>query len=319
MRIAVLDDYQGVALEMADWGSLGEEITVFRETVTDHAKLVAQLSPFGIVCLMRERTPFPARLMEALPNLRLIVTTGPRNLAIDLEAARKRGITVCGTGSRKTSTSELAMTMILALSRRILPEALSMRDGGWQVGLGRDLAGLTLGLVGLGTIGAQMSRLGQAFGMEVAAWSQNLTEARCAELGVRRMESLTALMAASDAVSVHLVLSDRTRGLIGREAFAAMREGAIFVNTSRAPIADTQALVEGLRAGRPAMVGLDVYDVEPLPADDPLRDRALIDEGRLLLTPHIGYVTEATWRVFYTETVEAIAAWKAGAPVRVLA
>jgi phosphoglycerate dehydrogenase-like enzyme len=318
LRIAVLDDYAGVALEMADWASLGGEVSVFRDTLTDEDALAARLAPFDVICLMRERTPMPASLIARLPALKLIVTSGPRNLSIDLAAARARGITVCGTGSRKTSTSELAMLLILALARGLMPEAASMRAGGWQIGIGRDLHGLTLGLVGLGTIGAQMAALGRAFGMQVIAWSRNLTQARCAELGVGYRAELTALMADADAVSIHLVLSERTTGLIGAEVLSAMKPDGILVNTSRGPIIDDAALLAALRAEPGRRAGLDVFDVEPPPTSHPLRDTALIDAGRLLLTPHIGYVTEATWRLFYGQTVEAIAAWAAGAPIREL-
>jgi phosphoglycerate dehydrogenase-like enzyme len=318
LKIAILDDYAGVALQMADWPSLGAEVSVFRDTLIDEDALAARLAPFDVICLMRERTPMPASLITRLPALKLIVTSGPRNLSIDLAAAKARGITVCGTGSRKTSTSELAMLLTLALARGLMPEAASMRAGGWQIGIGRDLHGLTLGLVGLGTIGAQMAALGRAFGMQVIAWSRNLTQARCAELGVGYRAELRALMADADAVSIHLVLSERTTGLIGAEAMSAMKPDGILVNTSRGPIIDDGALLAALRAEPGRRAGLDVFDVEPLPASHPLRDTALMDAGRLLLTPHIGYVTEPTWRLFYGQTVEAIAAWAAGAPIREL-
>ncbi len=315
MKIAVLDDYAGVAKGLADWDSLGAEVTFFHDAIGDPA---ARLAPFEVICLMRERTPMPAALIEALPKLGLIVTSGPRNAAIDLDAARARGIPVSGTGSRKTTTSELAMLLILALSRRLVPEASHMARHGWQQGMGRDLAGQTLGLIGLGNIGAQMAALGRGFGMDVIAWSQNLTDARAAEVGVRRVPELESLMGQADVVSVHLVLSERSRGLIGAAAFAASKPGQIFVNTARGPIVQTDALLAGLRAGRPQAAGLDVFDAEPLPMDDPLRDAALIAEGRLLLTPHLGYTTEATFRRFYREMVEDIAAWQAGAPIRLL-
>ena len=210
------------------------------------------------------------------------------------------------------------MTMLLALSRRLLPEVNAMQSSGWQTGLGRDLAGQTLGLIGLGKIGAQMVALGKAFGMDVRAWSTNLQAERCAELGVTQCASLEELMATSDATSVHLVLSERSRGLIGASAFEAMKPGAIFINTSRGPIADNQALITSLHNNQTCMAGIDVFDEEPLPLDHPMRDQKLIDEGRLLLTPHLGYVTEQTWRVFYQHTVDAIAAWRDGAPIRVL-
>lgn len=316
MKIAILDDYAGRALGLAGWDRLGAEIAVFADTITEFEALVDRLAPFDVICLMRERTPMPAALIEALPNLKLIVTSGPRNAAIDLAAARARGIAISGTRSRKTTTSELAMLLILALNRRLLPEVAQMAAEGWQQGIGRDLAGLTLGLIGLGKIGEQMAGLGRAFGMDVVAWSQNLTDARADEVGVVRAESLQALMAVSDVASVHLVLGDRTRELVGAEAFAAAKPGQVFVNTSRGPIVDTDALLAGLSAGRPWAAGLDVYDVEPLPMDHPLRDPGLVAEGRLLLAPHLGYTTEATFRLFYEEMVEAIEAWAAGAPIR---
>jgi len=317
MKIAVLDDYADVARNLADWSGLGD-VTVFHNTLSDREELAARLSPFDVVCLMRERTLLTADLIRALPRLRLIVTSGPRNAAIDLVAAADCGVTVCGTQSRKTTTSELAVLLMLALNRRLLPEVASLSAGGWQTGLGRDLAGLTLGLVGLGTIGAQMAAFGHAFGMDVAAWSTNLTDARCAELGVTRAPTLHGLMATSDIVSVHLVLSDRTRGLINAAAFAAMKPEAVFINTSRAAIHDTPALLAGLHAGRPAMAGLDVFDDEPLSPADPLHDAELRASGRLLLTPHLGYTTEATFRLFYTQTAEAIRAYAAGTPIRQL-
>ncbi|MEL6769405.1 MAG: D-2-hydroxyacid dehydrogenase family protein [Pseudomonadota bacterium] len=321
MRIAVLDDYQGVALDLADWSELeaeGAEITVFDDTIGGDA-LIERLQPFEVVCLMRERTPFPAAVIGALPKLRLIVTTGARNLSIDTAAARARGITVSGTASRGPTTSQFTMALILAATRRILPEGNAMAEGGWQRGLGRDLDGLTLGLIGLGRLGAQVAALARPFGVNLIAWSENLTDERCGEVGgVRRMESLAALMAEADIASIHLLLSDRTRGLIGADALARMKPDALLVNTSRGPIVDWRALLDALHAGRPGMAAVDVYDGEPLPADHPLRDRALIDAGRLLLTPHTGYVSEQTYRTFYRETVEAIEAWHAGRPIREL-
>jgi phosphoglycerate dehydrogenase-like enzyme len=318
MKIAVLDDYTNDALSLADWSGLGD-VTVYNDTLADPAALIARLLPYDAICMMRERTPLPAPILQALPNLRLVVTTGPRNASIDLEAAKACGITVCGTQSRKTTTSELAVLLMLALNRRLMPEVASLSAGGWQTGLGRDLAGLRLGLIGLGNIGAQMATFGRAFGMEVSAWSSNLTDARCDELGVTKAGNLHDLMAVSDVVSVHLVLSDRTRGLINAAAFDAMKPQAVFLNTSRAPIHDTAALLAGLHRGQPAMAGIDVFDAEPLPVDDPLHDAALISSGRLLLTPHLGYTTEATFRLFYQQTVEALRAYQSGAPIRVLA
>lgn len=318
MAVAILDDYAGAALRLADWSGLGE-ITVFTGTITDPAALVARLMPFEVICLMRERTPMPAALIEALPNLRLIVTSGPRNAAIDVAAAKARGITVCGTESRKTTTSELSILMMLALNRRLLPEVAALNAGGWQAGLGRDVAGLTLGLVGLGNIGAQMAVLGKALGMEIAAWSQNLTEERCTSLGVQRMASLGDLLAVSDVASVHLVLSERTTSLIDRAALSSAKPGMVLINTSRGPIVDSAAVLDWLRRDPTAKAGLDVFDTEPLPQDDPLRADDLISAGRLLLTPHLGYTVEATFRLFYTQAAEAIRAWQAGKPIRVIA
>jgi phosphoglycerate dehydrogenase-like enzyme len=317
MKIAILDDYADAARRLADWEGLGE-ISVFHDTITDAEALIARLAPFDVICVMRERTPLPAEILAHLPKLRLIVTTGARNGSIDLATATAKGITICGTQSRKTTTAELSMALMLALNRRIVPEAQSLAHGGWQSGLGRDLAGLTLGLVGLGNIGAQMAALGRAFGMEVAAWSQNLTSERCAEHGVMHCPSLRALMQMSDVVSVHLVLSARSRGLIDAEALAAMKPGAVLINTARGPIVDQLALLNGLRAGRPAMAGIDVFDPEPLPVPHPLRDPELIASGRLLLTPHLGYSTEENFALFYRQTAEAVRAWQAGAPIRVI-
>ena len=300
---------------MADWSRLDGEVSVFRDTISGPA-LVERLKPFDVVCLMRERTPFPAELIAALPNLRLIVTTGHRNLSIDVAAANARGVPVCGTESRAPSTAQLAMTLILAASRGLVREAVSMRDGGWQAGLGRDLHGLTLGIIGLGRQGAQVAALARAFGMEILAWSANLTEARCAEVGVRRAPTLNALLEAADVASIHLVLSERSRGLIGAPELARMKPDALLVNTSRGPIVDWRALLDGLRAGRPGAAAIDVYDEEPLPADHALRDRPLIDAGKLLLTPHIGYVSRQNYGVFYRQTLEAVEAWARGAPVR---
>lgn len=318
MKIAVLDDYQKQALKLADWDRLDAEVTVFEDTITDHAALVERLRPFEVICLMRERTPMGAELIAALPGLKLIVTTGARNQSIDIAAAAARGVVVSGTESRGTTAAELAMLLILALSRRLLPEALSMATGGWQIGLGRDLHGLTLGLIGLGRLGGQVAALAQPFGMKVIAWSENLTDARCREAGVARAASLTDLMARADAVSVHLVLSERTRGLIGARELGWMKRDAVLVNTSRGPIVESRALLAALENGRLGGAAIDVYDTEPLPPDDPLRHEALIAGGRLLPTPHIGYVTRQTYRLFYEQTVEAIAAWKQGAPIRVI-
>lgn len=318
MKIAILDDYVGAALSLADWQGLGDDVTVFRDTVCG-AALIERLQPFEVICAMRERTPLTADVIGALPSLRLIVTTGMRNAAIDMAAATSRGITVCGTASRAAATAHLTMTLMLAALRGLTVEARSMRDGGWQAGLGRDLAGLRLGLIGLGNQGAAVARLAQAFGMDVEAWSENLTDARCAEVGVARVKTLDELLARSDVASVHLVLSERSRGLIDARRMALMKPDALLLNTSRGPILDEAAIVPALEAGRPGFVALDVFGDEPLPQASPLRSKPLMDSGRLLITPHLGYASRQTLQIMYNQTVEAIAAWKAGNPVRVLA
>jgi phosphoglycerate dehydrogenase-like enzyme len=318
MKLAILDDYADVARDLGDWSAVDAEVTVFNAPIPPE-RLAQTLSPFDALVVMRERTPIRQGLIEALPNLKLIVTTGPRNAAIDSAFAASRGITVCGTASRPVATAQLTMAVILAATRNLVPQANSMRNGGWQTGLGRDLDGLKLGLIGLGKQGAGVARLAQAFGMEIAAWSQNLTDARCAEIGVSRAESLDALLRDADVVSIHVVLSDRTRGLIGAEHLAMMKPDALLVNTSRGPIVDEAAILPALRAGRPGQVALDVFAEEPPAGNHPLRDRALIDEGRLLLTPHLGYATRQTYATMYAQAAESVAAWLAGAPLRVIA
>jgi phosphoglycerate dehydrogenase-like enzyme len=318
MRIAILDDWADSARDMADWGNLSGQVTFFNDTLHDEDAMVARLAPFDVICLMRERSKMPASLIARLPQLRLIVTTGMRNLALDVDAAKARGIVVCGTQTRKTTASELAMTLILSMARRLIPQAQTIAAGGWQHGLGRDLDGMTLGLIGAGAIGAQMVERARPFGMHIVAWSQNLTDERCAQLQIARASSLGDLMAQSDVVSIHTVLSDRTRHLVDKAALDAMKPDAMLVNTSRAGIVDTQALLDALRAEPARCAALDVFDVEPLPKTDPIRDKALIDAGQLLLTPHIGYVTETTWRLFYAQTFAAIQAFHAGHPIRQL-
>ncbi|HEY5789915.1 MAG TPA: D-2-hydroxyacid dehydrogenase family protein [Gammaproteobacteria bacterium] len=313
-RIAILDDYQGVALELADWGSLpgAPEIRVFREPFADEAAAAAALAGYEVVCAMRERTPFPRSLFEQLPQLRLLVTTGMRNLAIDLDAARDHGVTVCGTASPGHPAAELAWGLVLALSRHIVSEDTRLRAGRWQTTLGSALHGRTLGVLGLGRLGGWVAGYGKAFGMRVLAWSTNLDDARCAEVGVERA-GLDALLGEADVVSIHLVLGARYRGLLGARELGLMKPTALLVNTSRGPIVDEAALVAALGAGRLGGAGLDVYAREPLAADHPL-----LALPNTVLTSHVGYVTEQTYRVFYGETVEAITAWLAGRPVRVL-
>jgi phosphoglycerate dehydrogenase-like enzyme len=313
-RIAVLDDYQSVAADFCDWSTVPGpvDVTTFSDTITDEDALAERLEPFDVVVAMRERTAFPRRLLERLPHLKLLVTTGMRNKSIDTAAADERGITVCGTGSQPTATAELTWALILATVRHIPQEDAGVRAGGWQQTIGGDLAGSRLGVVGLGRLGTQVARIGQAFGMDVVAWSQNLTDERAAEHGVRRVER-EELFGTADVVTVHLLWSKRTRGLIGADDFARMKPSAVFVNTSRGPIVQTQALVDALQEGRIAGAGLDVYDQEPLPPDSPLRNLP-----RTVLTPHLGYVTRNTYEVFYGEAVEDVAAWVAGTPIRVI-
>jgi phosphoglycerate dehydrogenase-like enzyme len=314
-RCVVLDDYQGVALSMADWSGLAGdvEITVLREHIADFDELVAALADAEIVVSMRERTPFPAELFAALPKLELLVTTAMRNAAIDLAAAAENGVTVCGTGYVGTPTVELTWALILGLARNLAAESAGFRAGGWQTTVGTDLHGATLGLLGLGRLGSGVAKVAQAFGMNVTAWSQNLTAQRAAEVGVTLAPSKLDLIAGADFVSIHLVLSRRSRHLVDAEALAALKPTAYLVNTSRAGIIDTAALVEALRAERFAGAGLDVYDVEPLPAADVLRTLP-----NVLGTPHLGYVTRNTYGVFYPDIVADIAAFVAGSPIRQL-
>ncbi len=314
MNIAILDDYHNVSERMADWNTLPSSVrlTVFNAPIGDLDALAEALADFEVLCVMRERTPITAELMQRLPKLELIVTTGKRNNAIDLEAARARRITVCGTDSPGHATSELTMGLMLALSRRIISENQTLSQGGWQNYLGRDLSGATLGLLGLGRLGGQVARLGQAFGMRTIAWSENLTEARAAELDVTRVEK-DELFSQSDFISIHLKLSARTTALVGAEELRLMKRDACLINTSRGPIIDSRALADALTSRRIGGAALDVFDVEPLPADNILRDIP-----NLILTPHIGYVTRETYQVFYSQTVEAIAAYLDGKPIRLL-
>lgn len=317
LRIAVLDDYANVARRFADWPP-GDEVTVFRRTITDPDALAAALAPFDVLCLMRERTPLDGALIRALPRLKLIVTSGARNLSIDMAAAAARGIPVCGTQSRASTTAEYVMALMLALTRRIVPEANAAAAGGWQTGMGRDLSGLTLGIAGYGRIGRKVAELARPFGVEVLAWSRSLTAERAAAEGVAHAPDLDALLGASDILSVNLVLSEATRGLIGARELALMRPDALLLNTARGPIVQVAPLLEALRAGRLGGAALDVHDIEPLPPGAPVLDRALIDSGRLLVTPHLGYVSAQAFRMFHRQSVEAILAWKAGRPIRVI-
>ncbi|WP_017537591.1 D-2-hydroxyacid dehydrogenase family protein [Nocardiopsis halophila] len=316
LRCAVLDDYQGVALSTADWSPLQGrvDVRVLRRPIADPDELAAEIGDCEIVVAMRERTPFGAALLGRLPRLRLLVTTGRRNASIDLEAAEAAGVTVCGTSSTISPTAELTWALILGLARHLPAENRAFRQGGpWQSTVGADLHGRTLGVLGLGRIGGRVARVATAFGMPVLAWSENLTEERAAEAGARLARGKEELLAGSDVVSVHLQLSERTRGLLGEAELRAMRPHAYLVNTSRSGIVDRSALLRALRGGWIAGAGLDVFDTEPVPEDDPMRTLP-----NVLATPHLGYVTERNYRTFYTEAVEDITAFLDGEPVRLL-
>jgi phosphoglycerate dehydrogenase-like enzyme len=314
VKVAILDDYQNCALSMADWSVLpaNVEITVFTDNEPDLGRLIERLMPFQIVCAMRERTRFDRELIEKLPNLKLIATTGSWNAAIDMQAAEELGILVSGTGAAANSTPELTWGVILALLRQLPAEVNSVRSGGWQVAVGGDLHGRTLALMGLGNIGSAMARIGAAFGMKIIAWSQNLTEEKAAAAGARLVDKDT-LFREGDLVCIHTVLSTRTRGLVTAHELGQMKKSAYLINTSRGPIVDEAALIDVLTRKAIAGAALDAYVPEPLPADHPFRTLP-----NVIATPHIGYVTEDTYRIFYGETVENIAAFLAGAPTRVI-
>ena len=313
-RLAILDDYQNVALESADWGALPPEveITVFNEYIEGEKAVAEALSDFDIVVAMRERTPFPASLIDSLPNLKLLVTTGMRNLAIDMEAARARDLPVCGTALLPYPAAEHAWALILSLVKQIPRADRAMHEGGWQAGFAEGLRGKTLGILGLGKLGSQVARVGLAFGMTLTAWSQNLTEERAAECGATRVDK-DVLFSEADIITIRLLLSDRTRGLVGRRELGLMKPTAYLVNTSRGPIVDEAALIETLEGRAIAGAGIDVYDVEPLPRDHPLRGL-----DNTVLTGHTAYVMRETYTLAYGEAVEDIQAWLKGEPLRVL-
>ena len=315
LTCAILDDYQGVATTLADWSPLRDRVALrpFREGFSTQDALVASIADCEIVVIMRERTPFPAALFARLPKLRLLVTSGMRNASIDLAAAKAHGVVVCGTASGSAPPVELTWALILGLARRVVPEANALRAGGWQTSVGADLAGRRLGLLGLGKIGTRVARIGQAFGMTVSAWSPNLTAERAAEAGVALSASKAALMAESDVVSLHLVLGDRTRGLVDAAALALMQPHALLINTARAGLVDGPALQAALAEGRIGGAGLDVFEIEPLPADSPW-----CSLPNLLALPHLGYVSEANYRTYFTEAVADIQGFLDGAPVRVI-
>jgi phosphoglycerate dehydrogenase-like enzyme len=318
MRVSILDDYQGVALGMADWSpvkSRGIEIAVERFPFADEEDVVRSLADSEIVCAMRERTAFPKHVIDRLPKLKLLITTGMRNASFDMEAAKAKGVTVCGTGGPgggNEDTAELAWGLILGAARRIAEDHALMRQGGWQTRVGHRLAGKTIGLLGLGRLGSAVGRVGLAFGMKAIAWSQNLTAEKAAEQGVTRVEK-DDLFRQADVLSVHLVLSARSRGLVGAREIGLMKPSAILVNTSRGPIVDTEAAIAALKSGKLAYGGFDVYDKEPLPIDHPLRTCP-----NVILTPHIGYVTDENYRGSFPQYVENIVGFLDGKPVRVI-
>jgi phosphoglycerate dehydrogenase-like enzyme len=313
-RVALLDDYQDVALSMADWKSLpaGTEVVVFKDHLAAEDAVARRLADFDIVMALRERTPFPRTLLERLPKLKLLITAGMRNASIDMKAAAERGVLVCGTSGLPYPTAELAWGLILSLMRRIPAEDRATREGKWQTSLGLGLNGKTLGVLGLGTLGSRAARVGKAFEMEVLAWSQNLTAERAKEVGAT-LVTKDELLARSDIVSIHLVLGDRTRGLIGTKELALMKRTAYLINTSRGPIVDEAALVRALGDGTIAGAGLDVFDEEPLPLDHPFRRLP-----NIVITPHLGYVTDETYRIFYGQALEDVKAYLDGSPLRVL-
>lgn len=310
IKIAVLDDYQGVSQTMADWSGLAgrADVVVFRDHLDDPEALVRRLQSFDVLCVMRERTPLSRQILERLDRLRFIVSTGRGNASIDATTAAARGIAIKNTGSLSHGAAELTWALILAAMRHIPAEVASLRSGGWQLGVGTDLQGKTLGIIGLGKIGSRIAKVAQAFDMKVVAWSQNLTAEAATAAGVERVGK-DELLAGADIVTLHLVLSERTRGIVGASDLARMKPTAWLVNTSRGPLVHEAALIDALRQRRIAGAALDVYDSEPLPPDHPFRHL-----DNVIATPHIGFVTEDTYRLFYGGTVKAIVEWlEAGA------
>ncbi|QEN15301.1 D-2-hydroxyacid dehydrogenase family protein [Mycolicibacterium sp. ELW1] len=304
VQVAVLDDYQNVALTMTDWSPVSgrADITVFNDHVSDPDALVARLAPFDVVFVMRERTPLPRSVIERLPNLKMIASTGPFNASIDMAAAEDHGIHVGTTGGTVASTVELTWALILAGARDLVTEARSVRDGGWQTGVGRELSGRVLGILGLGRIGARVARIGEAFGMEVIAWSENLTPEEAAEAGATYVVK-DELFSRSDVLTIHMKLSERSTGLVGADQLAQMKPTSLLVNTSRGPIVDEAALVHALKSTT-IKAALDVFDIEPLPDGHPLRTL-----DNVIATPHIGYVADRPYRIFFRDAVAAIGEW----------
>jgi phosphoglycerate dehydrogenase-like enzyme len=311
VKVTLLDDYQDVALVAGPWEQLDAEVVARRDHPSGD-ELVAALAGSEVVVAMRERTPFDRALLDRLPDLKLLVTTGMMNASIDLDACRDRGVVVCGTRSRQDAPAELTWALVLAVTRRLAFEDAAVRAGGWQTTIGPELSGRTLGVLGLGRLGSRVAGYGKAFGMKVLGWSANLDPKHARELGVEPV-ALDDLLTRADVVTVHLKLSDRSTGLIGARELGLIGPQGYLVNTSRGPIVDEPALVDALYSGAIAGAGLDVYDVEPLPAKHPLRTAP-----RTVLSPHLGYVSTDTYKTFFADAVEDIAAWRAGNPVRVL-
>jgi len=314
-RCAILDDYQNVALKLADWSPVAKDvdITVFNQPLGGQDKAIKALADFEIVCGMRERTPFPRAVIEALPKLKLLITTGARNASFDLEAAKERKVTVCGTPGVGNPTAGIAIGLMLELTRRIGYENARMKAGElWQTTIGLDLDGHTLGVIGLGKLGTRVAQIAKAFGMKVIAWSQNLTPEKCQEAGVQ-YAGKEDLLRQADFISIHVVLSPRTRGLLGAKELSLMKPTGYLINTSRGPIIDEAALLAALKERRIAGAGLDVFDTEPLPVDHPLRRL-----DNVVLTPHLGYVSVQNYRAYFAGVVEDIRGFLDGKPVRAM-
>jgi phosphoglycerate dehydrogenase-like enzyme len=315
VRAAILDDYQNVAMDFADWSAIAKdvEIRVFNKPFASQDEAIKALQGFAIVVGMRERTPFPRKVIEALPDLKLLITTGARNNSFDVKACSERGVTVCGTGGAGSPTTGITFGLMLELTRRIGFENARLKAGApWQVTVGRDLEGLTLGILGLGKLGQRSGAVGKAFGMKILAWSQNLTEDKAKAAGADYV-SKDELFRNADFVTIHNVLSDRSRGMVGAKELGLMKKTAYLINTSRGPIVDEKALIAALQNKTIAGAGLDVFDIEPLPLDHPFRKM-----DNVVITPHLGYVSEQNYRKYFPDVVEDIRAWLDGKPVRVI-
>jgi phosphoglycerate dehydrogenase-like enzyme len=314
VQIAVIDDWQDVARDVVDWSALESlgEVTFEHDYPADNATLAERLGRYQVICVMRERTRFDEDLLKRLPNLKLLVTGGMRNAALDMPAAAKLGIKVCGTDSYKHAAPELTWALVMAATRNLVKEANALRAGQWQQGLGGDLHGKTLGILGLGSIGQRVAQFGQVFGMKVIAWSENLTAERAEQAGVTHV-SKQQLFEQADVLSVHLVLSERSRGLVDAQALGWMKPTALLVNTARGPIVDEAALIKALQKQHIAGAALDVFEQEPLPSMHPFRTL-----DNVLATPHVGYVSRQNYEQFFSQMIEDIQGWAAGEPVRLL-